>query len=464
MSSDGHTTRSDELSAFVEETARAYGIPGVAVGVLVDGRESSATFGVTNVDNPQPVDERTLFHLASVTKSFTATLAVRLAAEGRLDLDAPVRRYVPELRLPDEQAAATVTVRNLLNHTAGLDWNLVFSGDEGDTLAGFVAEMARIPLIAPVGARASYSQAGFNLLGRVLEAAAGLPFEKAAYTLLLEPLGLSDTHFDFDEIMVRRYAVGHVDDGEGGLRPARPWFSWRAGTRGNNPGGGISSSVADLLRWARFQLGDGQGVLPAEALHGMKERSSELRGSSLGDGFGLGWFLRGVDGVRTVGHGGSGNGQFSELLLVPERDFAVVSLTNGDPDGYLFNQAVVRWALEHHLGLVDKDPEPVPYDEARAREVVGRYEIDAMNLDLATDGEKLTLAVEIKPEIRRASEADMPPDIPPAAVGFLAGTGDDYILTEGGLAGQRGYFSRDAAGRITGVDLAGRLFGRVPAV
>jgi hypothetical protein len=194
----------------------------------------------------------------------------------------------------------------------------------------------------------------------------------------------------------------------------------------------------------------------------MREQTVELRASTLGDGFGICWFLREVDGVRTIGHGGSGNGQFAELLIVPEHDFAVVSLANAGPDGYRFNQAVVRWVLEHHLGLVARDPEPIPYDETRAREVAGRYEIDAMNLDIAVDGRRLTLEVGIKPEIRQASQVDMPPDYPPAAMGFLPGDGDEYIITEGGLQGQRGFFTRDRGGAVTGVDLAGRLFHRVP--
>jgi hypothetical protein len=169
-----------------------------------------------------------------------------------------------------------------------------------------------------------------------------------------------------------------------------------------------------------------------------------------------------VDGVRTIGHGGAGNGQFAELLIVPERDFAVVSLANAGPDGYPANQAVVRWALERYLGVVDRDPEPIPYDRARAQEVVGRYQIDAMNLDIATDGTQLTLEAAIKPEIRQASEVDMPPDYPPAAMGFLPGDGDEYIITEGGLKGQRGFFTRDDSGVVIGVDVAGRLFSRTP--
>ena len=134
--------------------------------------------------------------------------------------------------------------------------------------------------------------------------------------------------------MTRRFAVGHNRGEDGTLSVARLW----KGTRANNPGGGIASSVADQLRWARFHLGDGRAedgarVLPAEVLQRMKEPTVELRGSTLGDAIGICWFLRDVDGVRTVGHGGSANGQFAELLIVPERDFAVVSLSNAGPDG-----------------------------------------------------------------------------------------------------------------------------------
>ncbi|GGU78977.1 penicillin-binding protein [Streptomyces filipinensis] len=451
--------RRERLAAFVETAAKEYGVPGAAVAVLTGGEEIHVAHGVTNVEHPLPVDEHTLFPIASVSKSFTATALLRLAGQGRVDLDAPVRRYVPELRLADEDTAARITVMNLLNHTAGLDWNLV-DADEGDgSLAAFVAQLDRLPLIAPPGARASYSQAGYNLLGRVVENVTGSTFEEALADLVLRPLGLTDTVFDLDDVVVRRFATGHHRTEDGTLTLARPWKSWRAGLRGNNPGGGIVSSASDLLRWARFQLGDGEGVLAAESLRRMQEPTVALRGSTLGDAFGIGWFLRDVEGVRMVGHGGSGNGQFAELLLVPGRDFAVVSLANAGPDGYQFNQAVLKQALELFLGVVEREPEPLPYDEGRAREAAGRYEIDAMNLDIVAEDGRLTLAVGIKPEIRAASAAQMPPDCPAAEIGFLPG--DEYLVVEGGLKGQRGFFSRAADGTVTGVDLAGRLFSRV---
>ena len=100
------------LSELVEETAGKFGIPGVAVGVWAAGREVHACHGVTSIDNPLPVDRDTLFRLGSVTKTYTATALMRLVAEGRVELAAPVRRYVPELGLADERAAEQVTVLN----------------------------------------------------------------------------------------------------------------------------------------------------------------------------------------------------------------------------------------------------------------------------------------------------------------------------------------------------------------
>ncbi len=452
------------LSDFVEATATRFGIPGVAVGVWVNGREIYACHGVTSIDNPLPVDRDTIYVLASVTKTYTATGLIRLVAEGRVELNAPVRRYVPELHLADERAAAEITVLNLLNHTSGLDWGMIVDTGEGDAaLAAYVAKMAELKQIAPPGARASYSQAGYNLVGRIIEKVTGLTYEQAIVALVFEPLGLSHSFFARDDVMTRRFAVGHNPGDAGNLTVARLWRR----SRGDNPGGGLASSVADQIRWARFHLGDGRAdsgvrVLPAELLHQMKEPTVALRASTIGDAIGICWFLREVDGVRTVGHGGSANGQFAELLTVPERAFAVVALSNAGPNGVPFNQAVVRWALETYLGVVDRDPEPLPYDETRAQEIVGRYATAAQMLAISTDGARLTLAVGIKPEIRAAADTEMPPDYPPADIGLLPADGDEYIITSGGLKGQRGFFTRDESEAVVGVDIAGRLFKRVP--
>ncbi|MEU6251032.1 serine hydrolase domain-containing protein [Glycomyces sp. NPDC047010] len=452
----------NELQQVIAERAAEYAVPGISVGIWHRGREVYAAHGVTSVEHPLPVDADTIFTLGSTTKSFTATALVILAEQGKVDFDAPVRRYLPGLALADEATAAAITIGQLLNHTAGLDtWMLLDTGDGDDALERYVEALDRLTLIARPGERASYSQAGYNLLGRVIEAVTGTTYEKAIGELLFAPLGLDRSTYFAAEAMTHRFSLGHNVTDEG-TAVSRPWKLHRA----QNPGGGLSSSSRDLVRWARFHLGDGrtesgERLVSAEALHAMREQTVELRGSSIGDGLGICWFLREVDGAATFGHGGSAYGQFADLIIVPEHDFAITVSTNAEPGGTPCNLAVIRWALEHYLGLVDRDPEPVAYDAARAAAVTGDYDVDMMTVTVADENGRLTLAARIKPELRAESEVELPADCEPGHLGFLAEDGDDYIITEGPLQGQRGYFARGADGAVTALDLAGRQFRRV---
>src|SRR5260370_6989256 len=178
--------------------------------------------------------------------------------------------------------------------------------------------MRSLKEIGAPGTGVYYSQAGSNLPGRSIEKVTGQSFEQPVAALVCEPLGLSHSFFARDDIMTRRFAVGHNGGEDGLLSIARPWRH----SRGDNPGGGIASSVADLLLWARFHVGDGSAasgvrVLPTNVLHQMKEPTAELRASTLGDAIGLSWFLRHVDGVRTVGHTGPANHPSPDCPLPP---------------------------------------------------------------------------------------------------------------------------------------------------
>jgi hypothetical protein len=151
-------------------------------------------------------------------------------------------------------------------------------------------------------------------------------------------------------------------------------------------------------------------------------------------------------------------------VIAPERRFAVAALSNAAPDGIPFNQAAVRWALRTYLGVTDRDPEPLSFDEARAREVMGTYQNNVMTLTIRAVAAGLRLEVLMKPEIRAAlsKEKALPPDHVPFDVGLLAGDRDEYVITSGAFKGQRGFFTRDESEAVVGVDLAGRLFERVP--
>src|SRR5262252_4375805 len=151
-----------------------YKIPGVAMGMYYQGQEHVRGYGVTNVDYPQPVDGGTLFRIGSTTKTFTGTTVMRLVEQGLLDLDAPVRTYLPSLRLADESVAARVRVRQILNHSAGrLGEYYSDFGRGADAITRYVAGMAELPQLTPPGEVFAYNNAAVVLTGHVIERIAG---------------------------------------------------------------------------------------------------------------------------------------------------------------------------------------------------------------------------------------------------------------------------------------------------
>ncbi|HEX4222860.1 MAG TPA: serine hydrolase domain-containing protein, partial [Pseudonocardiaceae bacterium] len=318
-----------ELTAIVIERASALGVPGVAVGVHDDGVEHHAFHGVTSVENPLPVDANTLFQFGSTSKTYTATAIMRLVDQGRVALDALVRTYVPELKLKDESVAEHVTVLHLLNHTAGWDGDYHRNTGTGDdALARYVAGMAGIDQVNPLGAEASYNNASLSLAGHLIANVTGHTYEQAMQELILTPLGLDHTYFFPQDVMTRRFAVGHNNTSDGTVTVARPW----ALPRSANPAGGLSATVADQLAWARFHLNDGrtdtgEQLLDPELVRAMREPTVRMPGNALGDAVGISWLLVRRGDVLLVRHGGTTIGQHSAFLLVPERRFGIAVLT-----------------------------------------------------------------------------------------------------------------------------------------
>jgi CubicO group peptidase (beta-lactamase class C family) len=455
-----------QLQTAVAEAAERLDVPGVAVGVFADGAEHYAVHGVTSVENPLPVDTGTLFQFGSTGKTYTATAIMILVERGLVELDAPVRQYVPELRLKDEQTARTVTVLQLLNHTAGWAGDLLDNTGSGDdALAKYVELMAGLDQVTPLGSTVSYNNASLSLAGRVIEKVTGKTFEQAMKELLFDPLGLAHSYFFPSDVMTRRFVVGHNQHPDGHVTVARPW----AMARGNSPAGGITSDIGDLIRWARFSLGDGRAadgtrVLSADLLRSMQQATAESPGNAVGDAVGITWWLRDVGGARLVSHGGNTIGQDSGFDLVPEWNFGIATLSNCSPNGGRFNEEIRRWALEHYLGIVERDPDPVTLSEAELLRYAGRYETLAAIADIGVRDGGLIATVEIKPEVLAQLHAagEEEPDQPPFPLGLLAGPGDRYVVTDGPARGMKGYFARSEQGEITAVHMGGRLATRVP--
>jgi CubicO group peptidase (beta-lactamase class C family) len=433
--------------------------------VLVDGEEQHAFHGVTSVENPLPIDASTLFQFGSTGKTFTATALLRLVEDGSVELDAPVRRYVPELRLKDADVAERVTVLQLLNHTAGWSGDMIEdTGDGDDALEKYVARMADLEQVTPLGDTVSYNNASLSLAGYLIQKVTGTTYERAMKDLLLGPLGLDNTFFFMTEIMTRRFVVGHTRHDDGRIEVIRPWAMPRSAA----PAGGMSATVGDQLAWARFHLGDGTAtdgtrILSRDLLDRMKVPTVEAPGSAIGDAIGISWLLRDVDGTRIVGHGGTTHGQYSDFFLVPDRGFAFTSMTNCGPNGPELNDAVAKWALKHFLDVDDRDPEPVLLGDDALAQYVGRYETIAAFIDITAEAGRLSATVQIREEMRAALGEDVG-EQPPVPLALLAGPGDRYVVPEGGGRGMKGYFTRGADGTVDGIHLGGRLATRTAVV
>ncbi len=454
---------STTLQEILDEQLALHPVPGVAVAVLHEGEVTYASAGVTNVADPIDVDERTLFQFGSTGKTFTATLMLILADQGKVDLEAPVRHYLPDFRVADEQASADVRVKHLLNHTAGWSGDFLGTQERGDrALEVFVEHMATLKQDFPVGTGMSYNNAALSVAGRIVEVVTGQTFDQAMTELLLTPLGMENTFFFAEDVITRRHVVGHIQDPETKeFSVARPW----ALPRGGGPAGGMTAPVVDQVAWMRFHLGDGTAadgtrLLPEEALHRMQAPTVETPGSTLGDAIGIAWILKDVDGAMVVGHGGTTIGQESAFELVPDKGLGVAVLTNASGGGDL-HRAVVKAVLAEYAGL--DWPEPVPADRPTAalEEYAGVYRNISIVSDVTTTPEGLQ--IKSVPTQDFLDMVGAPPeafDSPPVQVKMVGESGDMFVVVEDGEAGYRGYFRRGGDGRVDAMHFGGRLTSR----
>ena len=431
----------DAIRAAREETQT----PGVAVGLLHEGEEHVAGFGVTSLENPLDVTPDTLFQIGSITKTFTGSTAMRLVESGELDLDAPVRAYLPELKLSDEDVAARVTMRHLVTHTGG--WIGDYFDDLGpgeDALARICQSLSTLPQLTPLGEVWSYNNAGFYLAGRVIEVLSGKPYEEAVQELLLDPLGLENTFFSLDDVMTRRFAVGHSRDEDGPPAVARPWSIGRA----HHPAGGLASTVRDLLRYARFHLGDGEGVLTRSTLDEMQK--SQLEVGSIFEHVGITWSISERTGVRTVGHGGGTNGQISLFFFAPEHDVALAVLTNHQRGSEV--TVAARGAVLQAIGAKEHEREAIDVD---AETYLGSYTSALFDVELTQEDGRLVLAMKGKGGFPKKDSPPMPSP-PPVTVAFYAP--DRLFVTEGPPG--EAEFLRAPDGTIAWFRVGGRIMSR----
>jgi len=447
VASDNHI-KFERIAEQVECWREELGVPGATFGLRVAGETYAGGVGLTNVEHPLEVNDETIFQIGSITKTVTATAMMRLVERELLDMQAPVRAYLPDFRVRDDEVSERVSVWHLLTHRAGWTGDVFTdTGGGDDAAARYVDGMADFEQLAPLGQHFSYNNASFCVAGRIIEVLTGATYEEALRELIFEPLGMERSFLIPDQVMLHRFAVGHQAS-EDGSRVLRPW----AIPRGMNAAGGICCHIHDLLRYGEYHLGDGSPLLRPESLAEMHKRQTPSL-PYLG-WCGLAWMISGEANETRLWHTGGTNGQNSILALVPEHQLALGMMTNGDKGTALydrFNKGVLR----EFCGIVIEEPTVIESLAEELAQYVGRYRGTMREIDLRMDGGRLFADIRYLGGFPSDEES---PDMPPAEA---ARCGPDQLLfLDGAVEGTRADFLRDAAGEIRYLRFGSRLHPR----
>jgi CubicO group peptidase (beta-lactamase class C family) len=336
-----------QIDAMIEETMARIALPGFALAVVKDGEVAYAQgYGVTSLDGGAPVTDQTVFQWAESTMALTAMAVMQLVEEGKLDLDAPVTDYVPYFKLADERFTE-ITVGQLLAHTSGIpdsgdamaDWENFLPEYDGGALERWVRnDLAEKGLLFAPGEGWEYSDLGYALLGAVIGAASGQPYEAYMQEHILAPLGMDQSTFLLEEVDKALLASPHIPaaDGTVAVSKAMPYHRPFAAT--NN----LFASVADMAKLAQANLNrgelDGQQILPAGAYDVMWTATSptpfadfpfgRVHPANMMIDWGDGWFLGDIAGHSAPNTGGGEHGFLAQMFLVPDANLAVVAVGN----------------------------------------------------------------------------------------------------------------------------------------
>jgi CubicO group peptidase (beta-lactamase class C family) len=323
----------DLLAAWIEAQLASAGVPGLSVGVVHDQELVWARgFGWASLEARMPASPETLYRIASITKLFTATAILQLRDAGKLGLDDRLVRHLPWFAVTSRHAESPpITIRHLLTHTSGLPREAAFpywTDGEFPTLEAIRARLPGQQAVLPTETRWKYSNLALTLAGEVVTAASGQPYPEYVRQRILEPLGMRDTHVTAPDPAHPRFATGYTRRLPREARRPAPYSD----IGGLTAAGNMTTSVADLARFAMLQLRDGPAG-GAQILSGATLREMQRPHWVEPDweaGWGLGFRIVRQRGRTFVGHGGALNGYRSELRICPADRLAVIVLTNAD--------------------------------------------------------------------------------------------------------------------------------------
>ncbi|MBN2239924.1 MAG: beta-lactamase family protein [Dehalococcoidales bacterium] len=340
-----------EMDDFIRERIASENIPGLSV-VIVRNSEISYTegFGVTSVKTRIPVTSRSVFDLASCSKSFTALAVMLLVNDRNMELDSPVNRYLTDLEFADKEKGAEITLRQLLNHTSGLPG--VFSEPmafhEGeDAMDKVIKAMKRVHLNREPGSSFEYSNMNYSILGALIERVSGRKFEDFVQQRIFTPLGMNNTTLYPEAARGLERAGGHqLIFGRIIQRDIEIYRSASAA-------GWVMSTAEDMGKWLKVHLDngwlDGWQVVPEEVIRITHTPSISLEQNDQEVSYGMGWFIsESGDGTEIIWHGGDTPNFVAEMILIPEYNAGLVMMVNGQTSPYIHTIALD--ILNHELG------------------------------------------------------------------------------------------------------------------
>lgn len=365
----------ERLERFIRHEMRDKGLPALSIA-LVDDQEVvwAAGFGYQDPQDSIPATAETVYRVGSVSKLFTDIAVMRLVEAGELELDAPVRRYLPDFR-PENPYDEPITLRHLMAHRSGLvrepPVGNYFDPTE-PSLAATIASLNETRLVYRPGERTKYSNAAIATVGHVLERVRGTPFTTYVRDAVLDPLGMDDSAFEPRPDLDGRLATAYMWAYDGREDEA-PTFQL-----GMAPAGSMYSTVLDLGGFLQALFAGGrradERVLERKTLEAMW--TPQFGGTEDG-GFGIGFGLSRFDGHRRVGHGGAIYGFATELAALPDERIGAVAVTSVDIAntvvGRIVDAALRLMSAARDGEALRTPPMTEPIEPGRARRLDGRY-------------------------------------------------------------------------------------------
>ncbi len=345
-------------------------IPGLSVAVVYNDKVVYAKgFGRRRVDPDLPFTPDTACYIASSTKPFTAFGIMTLVDQGKVNLDAPVKTYLPRFDLPDHDLAEKITVRDLLCHRYGLDNSIITFAEAYTGLWNDDFFFRELPRSSGVKGSWQYSNLHFTIAGRIIEAVTGMPWQEYLRQVIFTPLGMSHSTARASEL----YAYDNVAIGL--LKENGAWkvSSMLKSDMTMHAAGGIGASALDLAQWVRLQMSDGtvngkriisQASL-AEMFKDNIDAADDFAPFDRGP-MGLAWYLGGYRGEKMIHHFGGYVAYAAHVSFMPKHKLGVIALANSDAVGAGFIHQVACDVYDRVLGLSSEDTMPAFRERAQA--------------------------------------------------------------------------------------------------